>query len=558
MRTAREVAEHYRPGVGESGGNYQIKCPCHTPHEGQGQNLSVKDAPGGGLLVHCFSRGCSFNDILDAFRRDGLTVSREWVYPGGKTVRRTDGADIRKGRHFKGSDSQSVKGEGLLVRGDSPGALLVITEGESDADAVLSMSAEDEAVACFAGGCANAGHADYSAVRDRNVAIWMDNDKKGETAKEEAALACHKAGAASISIIPPVGAHGEGMGAADLSAEALPLWITARQLWAAPEIRAASSSGIVWTSIADVLEAPPAEWLVNGLLAAGSITLLIGSPKAGKTMLVLSLLKAAATGGRFLGSTLGEPKRSWLFTEQSERSLAAQVRMVGLDSENVKIALWRQQPGYETPQDFADAVHADFMAATKKPAILVIDTLGSWVDLKDANDYSQVTERLQPILKMGQIVGDAEGTATLLVHHTRKSGGDGSDKSLGSQKIAAMVDTMAYLGNGDGERRRLSIQSRFGITDLGSDLSIVLDLNTGSYDVVDTGAEVDDEIKAILENGDLGSNDLKDQLKDAGMELSQSGVNRHLKGLMDSGVVERQGKARNTVYHLVGESIHSL
>ena len=117
---------------------------------------------------------------------------------------------------------------------------------------------------------------------------------------------------------------------------------------------------------------------------------------------------------------------------------------------------------------------------------------------------------------------------------------------------------MAYLGNGDGERRRLSIQSRFGVSDLGSDLSIVLDLNSGSYDVVDTGAEVDDEIKAILENGDLGSSDIKDRLNDGGMELSQSGVNRHLKGLVDGDVLERQGKARNTVYHLAGESIHSL
>ena len=450
------------------------------------------------------------------------------------------------------------KGLPLLIRRDSPGALIIIVEGESDSDAVLSMSVENEAVACFAGGCANAAHADYSAVRGRDVAIWMDHDAQGETAKESTALACHKAGAASISIIPDVGDKGDGMGAADLPRDNLPIWVSTRQPWTAPENRAASSGGIVWTSMSAILEAPPAEWIVDGLLAEGSTTLLIGSPKAGKTILVLSLLKAAATGGKFLGSTLGEPKRSWLFTEQSERSLAAQVRMVGLDSENVRIALWRQQPGYETPQDFANAVHADFMAATKKPAILVIDTLGSWVDLRDANDYSQVSERLAPIIQMGQLIGDAEGTATLLVHHSRKSGGDGSDKSLGSQKIGGMVDCMAYLGNGDGERRRLSLQSRFGVSDLGSDLSIVLDLNSGSYDVVDTGAEVDDEIKAILENGDVGSSDMKEQLKDAGMELSQTGLNRHLKSLMNSGVVERQGKARNTVYHLVGESIHSL
>ena len=130
LASASEIAEHYGR-TNKSGGNYQIKCPNHAPHEGQGQNLSVKDAPGGGLLVHCFSRSCSYNAILDAFRRDGLTVKREWSYPGGKVVRRTDVEGIPKGRHFKESDGQTTKGVPLLLRGDSPGALIVITEGES-------------------------------------------------------------------------------------------------------------------------------------------------------------------------------------------------------------------------------------------------------------------------------------------------------------------------------------------------------------------------------------------------------------------------------------------
>ena len=87
LASASEIAEHYGR-TNKSNGNYQIKCPVHPPHEGQGPNLSLKDTQGGGLLVHCFSRGCSYNDILAAFRRDGLTVSREWTYPNGKVVRR--------------------------------------------------------------------------------------------------------------------------------------------------------------------------------------------------------------------------------------------------------------------------------------------------------------------------------------------------------------------------------------------------------------------------------------------------------------------------------------
>lgn len=182
LASASEIAEHYANGrTKKSGDNYQIKCPCHAPHDGQGHNLSVKDAPGGGLLVHCFSRNCSFNDILAAFRRDGLTVSRGWTYGTGKVVRRTDGPDLRKGRTFKDTDNQTIKGVPLLIRGDGPDFLIVITEGESDADAILSADLESTAAGCFAGGWGNAGSADYSAVKGRNVAIWADNDKEGTT-----------------------------------------------------------------------------------------------------------------------------------------------------------------------------------------------------------------------------------------------------------------------------------------------------------------------------------------------------------------------------------------
>ena len=311
--SASEIAEHYG-APNKSNGNYQIKCPCHAPHEGQGHNLSLKDTPGGGLLVHCFSRGCSFNDILDAFRRDGLTVSREWTYPNGKVVRRVDSASIPKGRHFKDSDSQSVKGVPLLIRGDGPDFLIVITEGESDADAVLSAPLDGVAATCFPGGADNAGSADYSAVKGRRVAIWTDHDAKGVAAQQEAAKAATKAGAASVELVPMAGPEGEGQGAADCTPSLLEIYIEGRKSWEDPAqlsedigqltIDGASAAPfrLVWVDLAEAThDLPPTEWLVPGLITVGESTLLVGAPKAGKTLLILDLLRAMTQTGKFLG-----------------------------------------------------------------------------------------------------------------------------------------------------------------------------------------------------------------------------------------------------------------
>ena len=222
LATAYDIAAFYGSAKRPTNGNHMIKCPVHEVHEGQGLNLSVKDAPDGGLLLNCFSRSCSFNAILDAFRRDGLTVKREWTYPNGsKIVRRTDSASIPKGRHFKESDSQSVKNVPLLVRGDSPGALIVITEGESDADAILSADLDGVAATTFPGGAGSAGDADYSAVKGRRVCVWADGDEEGLKAQQEAALASMKAGAVSVELVGFMGELGDGVGeAADPSVPA--------------------------------------------------------------------------------------------------------------------------------------------------------------------------------------------------------------------------------------------------------------------------------------------------------------------------------------------------
>ena len=246
-----------------------------------------------------------------------------------------------------------------------------------------------------------------------------------------------------------------------------------------------AAAGLVWTSLVDILATPPAHWLIEGILAAGSVNLLYGAPKAGKTMFILGMLKAASAGTDFLGFPLKQ-MASWLISEQSENSLAPQLRTLRVeDGADISVALWRHQPVHDSPQAFADAVEAEFKAAKKKPKILVIDTLSTFIDLIDSNDYSQVQAQLAPIIQMGQRLGASDDTATVLTHHSRKSSGEGSDSVLGSRKVAAIVDTLIKLSiaQGDGVRK-LSVQSRFGVGESGDHLALTLELPAGEYRLV--------------------------------------------------------------------------
>ena len=300
------------------------------------------------------------------------------------------------------------------------------------------------------------------------------------------------------------------------------------------------AGGIVWTTLAKILATPPAHWLIEGILATGSVNLLYGAPKAGKTMFLLGMLKAASAGSDFLGFPL-QQMASWLISEQSENSLAPQLRTLRVeDGADIRVALWRHQPVHDSPQAFADAIKAEFDQAEKKPKILVIDTLSTFIDLVDSNDYSQVQTQLAPIIQMGQTIGASDGTATLLTHHSRKSSGEGSDSVLGSRKVAAIVDTILKLtiAQGDGVRK-LSVVTRFGDSELGDHLALTLELPAGEYRLVNAP----DIVADYLGSDPLTIRELREAIGDDAP--SDDAIRRALKGMVESGKVEKaKGKGQ--------------
>ena len=543
LATAHDIAAHYGNGQRPKNGNYMLKCPVHSPHDGQGQNLSVKDAPDGGLLLHCFSRGCSFNDVLGAFRRDGLTVKREWVYPNGKTVRRTDAASIRKGRHFKDSDGQSGKGVPLLIRGDGPDSLIIITEGESDADAVLASESQGIAAACFVGGWESARHADYSALEGRRVAIWADNDTQGRKAQEVAASASLSAGAVSVELVPFVGKTGDGMGAADCTPALVPEYVERRTAFEAPALVADTEDAAAgydwkWRDLGTFADIPPAEHLVSGLLVKANVTLLYAGVKTGKSRLLFGLLAAMSPGGpQFCGMDL-EASRTLLFTEEPPTVIGERVRdfkiPVGMHVGNEAAAMALP------PDDFAAHVYAASRQNGGDYGLIAIDTLSAFVNCGDWNDYGATGAAMSPLRQLARSLPDV---AMLAIHHQNKAGGADWAGALGSTALTANADQIVRMVKRNGQHQ-ITVGGRNKPYPFPFDEPTTISITEAGVEFVGTATDIAGSLLTdYLGSEPTSIKELREAMGDD--SPSDDAIRKALKGMADSGaVIKAKGAGR--------------
>ena len=113
-----------------------------------------------------------------------------------------------------------------------------------------------------------------------------------------------------------------------------------------------------------------------------------------------------------------------------------------------------------------------------------------------------------------------------------------------------MVDSLLRLSivpNKDG-RRKLSIQSRFGVGELGDEITITLSLPVGEYHLVNSDAEVDGDILAIVESGPITSAVIKERMAEGEGDISSQAVTRRLTKLWKDGRLERTGSGKALRY----------
>ena len=184
-----------------------------------------------------------------------------------------------------------------------------------------------------------------------------------------------------------------------------------------------------------VLEREP--YIVDGLLKKG-LAVLAGSPKVGKSWLVLQLCMQIARGEPFWGLKTRGGDVLYIALEDSAERLQRRLMTITEEaSDRLQLCLGCSALGDELERELGSysRSHPDLR-------LVVIDTFqmirGKVAQMSYANDYSEVS-RLKSL-------ADSLKICILLVHHTRKLGDtDSFNEISGTNGIAGSADTLMVL-----------------------------------------------------------------------------------------------------------------
>jgi RecA-family ATPase len=273
-------------------------------------------------------------------------------------------------------------------------------------------------------------------------------------------------------------------------------------------------------------ESDNAQWIWHGYLARGGITLFSALWKAGKSTLLSHLLKALdGSTCEFLGLAVA-PSRVLYVTEENENIWATRRDKLLIGDH---VGLWvKPFKGRSTMLEWKQHLNQIIEDVKKYQFDLVIfDTLSKMWPVREENDASQVEEALMPLWTLTN-----ENIAVMLVHHSRKSGGEQFVGARGSGGLPAFCEILVEFSRTTPDpketQRVLTAMGRYEETKV----KWLIDLQQNSY--VSLGDPDNAQVRA--QHKDLG---WKSTVLDILKEQGETWITK--KDLLDK-IKEREGK----------------
>lgn len=295
------------------------------------------------------------------------------------------------------------------------------------------------------------------------------------------------------------------------------------------------SRALRFVPISEIAASAPAEpdWIWDGYLAAGTVTLLAGRPKVGKSTLVFRLVTTIAEGRDFCGR---RTRASRVVLLSEERAGTFVDKLPKTAPQGIDVLLHHDAYGVPWPEIVRQA-----SAHLGPGGLLVVDTLSDFAELPaDAeNAAGAVQSAVRPLLEAA-----ARECAVLVVAHQRKAAGEFGEAIRGSNALAAMVDVVLELeraGSIGPDARVLKCVSRYRSASGDQVLALGADGYEARGELVGAVAEAERErIAAQIARMDAPTADeLAEQCG-----LSKPTALRHLHALEEADRVQRTGGGR--------------
>ena len=213
------------------------------------------------------------------------------------------------------------------------------------------------------------------------------------------------------------------------------------------------------------------DWLVHELLPAGGTSLLIGTPKSGKSSLARTMASKVVTGRPWLGRQTKTGPVLYVALDERRSTVREHIRALarGCGGDDAATLCERLHVSFgPRPEAPALALAAKIERLDPAPVLVVIDTLMKAFPFEDANDYGLSGDSMAQVMTLAE----QTGAHFMLVHHQRKDATDPTTAALGSTRLAADVDVIASLRvDAANERRLASFIGRDGVSAADLDVS---------------------------------------------------------------------------------------
>jgi putative DNA primase/helicase len=418
---------------------------------------------------------------------EGATLAKSWIYYNSA------GAEWMAVARFNVGDDKEFRPvhvvDGVWYRGDPEGLLplyglnqipaqgtIYVCEGEKATDAARELGL---AAVTSSHGSSAAAKTDWTPLEKLDVVILPDNDTPGDKYARDVTKILVKHGArvkvVNLPGIPDGGDIVEFIDAGGTREIVEELTEAARFIDAADVI-----GGPVLVCMADV-EARQIEWLWQGRIPRGRITLLVGRPGEGKSFFTVDAAARVTTGtpwpdgsrcpkGAVLfisaeddpGDTI-RPRLDAHHADVRRVHLLATVRRIGDDGQHAEVMF--------TLADVAALETA--LKAHPDIVLIVIDPIGSFLGGgTDAHRDNEVRAVLAPVAKLAE----KYGPAVLVVAHRRKSASSmADDTALGSRAFTGIARAVWHLSRDPMNRaRRLLLPGKNNLAPEGDGMAFTI------------------------------------------------------------------------------------
>ena len=176
------------------------------------------------------------------------------------------------------------------------------------------------------------------------------------------------------------------------------------------------------------------DWVWEGILGRGRLTMLTAQAKAGKTTLLSLLLREMANGGSLLGCKVSKG-RVIVVSEECGGDWILRRHHLGLGDHIETICI--PFIGKPRPDDWYELLRQGYADVKERGiALIVFDTLSHLWPVEKENDNGEIQSAIMPLRGLSEL-----GASVLAVHHAGATGA----RSRGGTELEGFFDQLAHM-----------------------------------------------------------------------------------------------------------------